>query len=177
MLSSQAGSCVFTDCQINLDSCPTNENNDLGDLRVIKDWQVVACLSPCKKWNYPPPYGFGRNEHEWSGEYMCCPTPPITPQQCKSGPVVQTNYVQNVRSNCPSAYSYAYDDANGLVRINVIYQCLYMTGHVSSSTFHFALDIRSCSCDSFLNSNYIFDILTNSNHSNHTDRSQISDFN
>jgi hypothetical protein len=108
------GSCVYTDCRINLNSCPTNEKNGLGNLKVTKSGQLVACLSPCKRWNYPPPYGFGKNEHEKPGVYMCCPTPPITPQQCSAGLVVQTNYVREVRSNCPSAYSYAYDDKAGL---------------------------------------------------------------
>ena len=49
---------------------------------------------------------------------MCCPTPPITVDQCRAGPVISTKYVQAVRTNCPSAYSFAYDDTQGLVSIH-----------------------------------------------------------
>ena len=41
------------------EDCPKNEN-EVGDLRVTKNGKTVACLSPCKKWNYPPPYGLGK---------------------------------------------------------------------------------------------------------------------
>ena len=44
------GSCIPTTCALSLNACPPNENNGLGDLRVFKNGQVVACLSPCKKW-------------------------------------------------------------------------------------------------------------------------------
>ena len=42
-----------------------------GDLRV----QDVGCMSPCKAWNYPAPYGMGRPESEDPGLHLCCPTP------------------------------------------------------------------------------------------------------
>jgi hypothetical protein len=74
----------------------------------------VACLSPCKKWNFPPPYGLGLPEIQDPGVMMCCPTPPVQPAECSNGPVIQTAYVQAVHANCPTAYSYAYDDAAGL---------------------------------------------------------------
>lgn len=45
--SVQQGSCTTTRCAVSLGSCPTNEN-DVGDLRVIKNGQTVQCLSPCK---------------------------------------------------------------------------------------------------------------------------------
>jgi hypothetical protein len=42
----------------------------------------------------------------------------MTSQACSSTAdprsVVHTGYVAAIRSMCPSAYSYAYDDANGL---------------------------------------------------------------
>ena len=44
------GSCIPATCTMSLDNCPSNENNGLGDLRVWKNNQVVACLAPCKKW-------------------------------------------------------------------------------------------------------------------------------
>lgn len=115
----QGGSCVATDCNLNLGACPLNENDGLGDLRVFRNGQVVACLSPCKKWNYPPPYGFGYDELVSPGVDMCCPTPPISSEQCNAGPVVETQYVNLVRNNCPTAYSFAYDDEAGLHQCTV----------------------------------------------------------
>ena len=48
-----------------------------------------------------------------TGVSMCCPTPPISVDQCRSGPVVSTQFVKLIRAQCPSAYSYAYDDIGG----------------------------------------------------------------
>ena len=108
------GACIPTNCAMSLDECPTDEVYGIGDLRVFSNGRVVACLSPCKKWNYPPPYGLGRPEINEPGVFMCCPTPPIQSAQCRTGPVIQTRYVQAVHRSCPTAYSYAYDDAAGL---------------------------------------------------------------
>jgi len=111
--TASAGGCVPTTCAVPLASCPTDESV-YGDLRVIVKGKVVACLSPCKKWNYPSPYGLGKSETLEPGVYMCCPTPPISPEQCRAGAVVDTKYVDLVQTTCPSAYSYAYDDLAGL---------------------------------------------------------------
>jgi len=113
-LGGVGGSCVTTTCAVSLETCPAGEIDGIGDLRVIRNGQTVACLSPCKRWNFPAPYGLGRDEHQDPGVMFCCPTPPISSQQCSSGPVINTQYVQLVRKNCPSAYSYAYDDFAGL---------------------------------------------------------------
>jgi hypothetical protein len=110
----QGGSCVSTDCNLDLNACPQNEGFGLGDLRVNRNGQLVACLSPCKKWNYPPPYGLAQDELLSPGVWMCCPTPPIWSPECNAGPVVQTQYVNLVRRVCPTAYSFAYDDEAGL---------------------------------------------------------------
>jgi hypothetical protein len=107
------GACVPTNCALSLDRCPQNEN-DVGDLRVITNGRTVACLSPCKKWNYPPPFGLGRPEDIAPGVNYCCPTPPIQPAECSSGIVINTQYVNLIHQSCPSAYSYAYDDMAGL---------------------------------------------------------------
>ena len=48
----------------------------------------------------------------------------MTPQTCSSGPVVSTQYVKLVRSQCPSAYSYAYDDLAALVKFWFLTQYL-----------------------------------------------------
>ncbi|KAG4076940.1 hypothetical protein HA402_015927 [Bradysia odoriphaga] len=109
----QEGSCVTTNCAMKLDSCPSNENL-VGDLRIIRNDRVVQCLAPCKKWNYPPPYGMGKSERIDPGLHLCCPTPPISPQECTAGIVTQTQYVNLIHRDCPTAYSYAYDDEGGL---------------------------------------------------------------
>lgn len=110
----EEGSCIRTDCHLLLSDCPQDENSDLGDLTVdCRSNNPVACLSPCKKWNYPEPYGYGRDEQEGDGRMFCCPDP-VTPEECRSGIVVDTDYVHLVRSACPTAYSYSYDDEGGL---------------------------------------------------------------
>ncbi|XP_031635150.1 glucan endo-1,3-beta-glucosidase-like [Contarinia nasturtii] len=110
----QDGSCIETDCHLLLTNCPQNEQSDLGDLAVYgRSNNAVSCLSPCKKWNYPPPYGFGRNEQDGDGRLLCCPSP-VTAEECRSGIVEETNYVQLVHRDCPTAYSFSYDDEGGL---------------------------------------------------------------
>jgi hypothetical protein len=108
-----SGSCVASDCAgLSLDRCP-------ADLRIVDaSGKVIACMSPCKKWNYPAPYGKGQPENVDPGLHMCCPTPPMTPEACSSAAdpasVVHTEYVKVMHSMCPTAYAYAYDDAAGL---------------------------------------------------------------
>jgi hypothetical protein len=130
------GSCTASDCSmLTLDACPTAE--DLGgaqypayanrDLRV----QDVGCMSPCKAWNYPAPYGLGRSESQDPGLHLCCPTPIdpgsgqctiangcMTAAACRSTTdplsVTHTDYVQLIHARCPTAYAYAYDDDAGL---------------------------------------------------------------
>ncbi|XP_021955579.1 glucan endo-1,3-beta-glucosidase [Folsomia candida] len=111
--SRQGGSCVTTHCSMSLDACPSGENH-VGDLRVWKGGRVAMCLAPCKKWNYPSPYGLGKSENIEPGQHLCCPTPPVSPESCRNGIVVQTQYVNLIHKTCPSAYSYAYDDEAGL---------------------------------------------------------------
>jgi hypothetical protein len=137
------GSCTASDCSaLTLDDCPIAE--DLGgtsfpayadhDLRVrdpVNASRTIGCVSPCKAWNYPAPYGLGRSESEDPGLHLCCPTPiPPTSGNCTpangcmtaaacrstSDPlgVVHRDYVGLVHARCPTAYSYAYDDAAGL---------------------------------------------------------------
>jgi hypothetical protein len=83
LLFAKGGTCVTTRCAVSLDACPTDEN-DVGDLRVSKNGRVVQCLAPCKKWNYPPPFGLGQPESDEPGLSLCCPTPPITRKHNKS---------------------------------------------------------------------------------------------
>ncbi|EYF07632.1 RICIN domain-containing protein [Chondromyces apiculatus] len=132
----EAGSCVTSDCSgLSLAQCPSGEYiQGYGDqdLRVRDgSGNVIGCMAPCKKWNYPAPWGLGRPEHQDPGLHLCCPTPidPATgqctvqnacmsPNACSNAgdpqSVVHTDYVKAMQQMCPSAYSYAYDDAAGL---------------------------------------------------------------
>lgn len=102
-----------TRCGVSLNACPTGENS-VGDLGVYRNGQRIQCLAPCKRWNFPPPFGLGNPESNEPGLHFCCPTPPISPEDCRRGPVVNTQYVNLIHRDCPSAYSYAYDDEAGL---------------------------------------------------------------
>ena len=149
-VGAENGSCVTSDCShLSLDACPGDEDMSGGgafpgfaheDLRIFdKQGHVIGCLSPCKKWNYPSPWGLGQPESADPGLHLCCPTPidPATGQctvqnACMSSgacsdagdpkSVVHTEYVNAMRAMCPTAYSYAYDDAAGL------HQCPSETG-------------------------------------------------
>jgi hypothetical protein len=147
--------CDVSDCtNLTLDHCPGAEDMSGGgqfgnfasvDLRA-KDasGRAIACLSPCKKWNYSLPFGLNLPESQDPGLHMCCPTPQIgagctpangcmTPEACRSTTdpvgVERTQYVDVVRTQCPSAYSYSYDDGNGLhackatTKFEVIFYC------------------------------------------------------
>jgi hypothetical protein len=136
------GSCGASDCGgLSLGRCPGNDNLSEGgafpayaseDLRVRdKAGNVVGCIAPCKKLNYPAPWGFGLPESSDPALHMCCPTPIdpgtgqctpangcLSPDACRNTgdprSVTHTSYVAAVRSMCPSAYSYSYDDDAGL---------------------------------------------------------------
>ncbi len=107
-----SGNCTTFDCNLSFDVCPSDEKFGLGDLRVVRDGETVMCLSPCKRWNYPSPYGLNKPEIEGDGRELCC-AGGISPAECNAGIVTQTEYVKRVRANCPSAYSFAFDDDAG----------------------------------------------------------------
>jgi len=141
--------CIGSQCGFNgvdastldLAKCPTGENlvtpdqstaNVLGknvdlssvDLRIIKNNQVLGCMSPCKRLNWGAPYGLQQEESSGSTMWMCCPTPTpescspangcITPQVCRGGPIEKTKFVAAVHDMAPGVYSYSYDDGVGL---------------------------------------------------------------
>lgn len=104
---------MATNCRLSLGKCPSNYLF-VGDLRVIRNGRVVQCLAPCKKWNFPAPFGKGLNELQGAGKQLCCPTPPVSPTECRAGDIVKTAYVKLIHRDCPTAYSYSYDDEAGL---------------------------------------------------------------
>jgi hypothetical protein len=111
------------DCStLTLDKCPASEvlHEEKTNLQVIHPGakQVVGCYSPCAKltsnnWNNEVADGVSPADDK-AVEY-CCPTPPESPEACRSGPVEQTAFVKSVHKNCPGVYGYSYDDGMGLI--------------------------------------------------------------
>jgi len=111
------------DCSsLALSSCPRSEFLGSGygtqSLHVVDpdDSDVsVGCYSPCGKLTFSQwGQGFPNTPDSKAAQDYCCPTPPIDPSACSSGPVISTEYVKAVHSLCPSVYAYAYDDGVGL---------------------------------------------------------------
>jgi len=115
---------AVVDCSgLSLDSCP--EDDDLGrtgkqSLRVHDPEDsslTVGCYSPCAKLTYSQwGQGLGYTPEAPEARDFCCPTPPIDPEQCSAGPVVETKFVKAVHRLCPGVYGYAYDDGMGLAQ-------------------------------------------------------------
>ncbi|CAM9004273.1 hypothetical protein QQ045_014958 [Rhodiola kirilowii] len=83
---SGTGDCSYAGCVADLNaSCPS-------ELQVVADGAVVACKSACAAFN--------------TAQY-CCTGEHSTPGTCPP-----TSYSQVFKSACPTAYSYAYDDAS-----------------------------------------------------------------
>ena len=115
--------CEPADCsQLKMSECPTDD--DLSDdgknpLYVHQDERTTGgagCFAPYMKLGYPGHGGDGLNAPAGPVEKMyACPTPPVSPDACRGGPVTKTKYVKLVRRACKeTVYSYAYDDALGL---------------------------------------------------------------
>jgi len=128
-ITDQGSPCEEADCSnLLLGSCPSADDLSVGrtgtvysqyasvDLRVENAGSdVIGCYSPCKKFNYPTYGGYNLNEDSDPPVIYCCPTPPISSEECRAGPVVNTDYVNGVHQMCNSeVYGYAYDDALGL---------------------------------------------------------------
>ncbi|KAL1524819.1 hypothetical protein AB1Y20_019699 [Prymnesium parvum] len=78
---------------------------------------VVGCYSPCAKLTYSQwGQGYSYTPESPEAQDFCCATPPVSPQQCSSGPVTNTAFVNAVHRLCPSVYAYAYDDGIGLAK-------------------------------------------------------------
>jgi len=128
-ITDQSAPCENVNCaDLSLTSCPTSEDLSVGqggssypayaneDLQV-KDASnnVIGCYSPCKKFNYPTYGGLNLSETSDPPVIYCCPTPPISSEECRAGPVVNTDYVTGVHTMCSNTvYGYAYDDKLGL---------------------------------------------------------------
>ncbi|KAJ4967158.1 hypothetical protein NE237_019007 [Protea cynaroides] len=80
------GACQYAGCVADLNAnCP-------AELQIMDSGAVVACKSACDAFNTPE---------------FCCTGDHSTPQTCSP-----TYYSQMFKNACPTAYSYAYDDAS-----------------------------------------------------------------
>ncbi|KAL3514597.1 hypothetical protein ACH5RR_027314 [Cinchona calisaya] len=84
--SGGSGDCQYAGCLADLnENCPK-------ELQVTDSGTVVACRSACEAFNTPQ---------------YCCTGEHSTPEKCSP-----TDYSKMFKNACPSAYSYAYDDAS-----------------------------------------------------------------
>lgn len=111
--------CAPVNCaMLDQNKCPASESLPPAypggvDLRVQGG---AGCFSPCTALTYP---GFGgkgiQPPSDPRAAAYCCPTPPVSPAQCSSGPAATTKYVEAIHKMCAdTTYGYAYDDALGL---------------------------------------------------------------
>jgi len=128
---------IFDCSALRLSACPTSENlSTNGQFPALANENLVlhlpnsagaptstvaGCFSPAGKlifgqWQSipkPPFTGTTYNPGDAQALMYACPTPPVTPSQCSSGPAATTNYTKMIHSTC-NAYAYAYDDTIGL---------------------------------------------------------------
>jgi len=102
----------------------------------LGDGNITGCFSPCSKLTLAqgsrmPQDATGKEIENMSGgwanilggltpsspaaQMYCCPTPPVSPEDCRAGPASNSSYLHSVqeKQHCP-IYTYAYDDASGL---------------------------------------------------------------
>ena len=121
------------DCsKLTMDLCPTSMDlstngqypslsNESLVLYYPNTNNIAGCYSPCSKlsmgqWQSipsPPFNGTSYTPDSPQAEYYCCPTPPISVDQCRSGPGGNNDWVNMIHDYCPQTYSYAYDDTTG----------------------------------------------------------------
>jgi hypothetical protein len=109
------------DCSaLSLSDCPSEDMAGVGatdlTLKFPGSDDVVGCYSPCAKLttsNWENPTGKWSPADDTANPY-CCPTPPVSSEQCRAGPADSSAYTQLIHRSCPHVYAYAYDDAVGL---------------------------------------------------------------
>jgi len=120
--------------RLTLDVCPGREM--LGklntSLQVVHPTskQVVGCYSPCAKLtsnNWGNSVADEVSPADGAAVDYCCPTPPMSPEKCRQGPVEDTSFVQAVHEHCPGVYGYSYDDGMGLITCpnDTTYEMIY----------------------------------------------------
>jgi len=105
------------DCSaLSVAHCPCDEqlgNRPPTSLKASgpKSQDAIGCYSPCSKYTY----AWDKDPKDAESAPYCCPTPPETPETCRSGPVATSKYVQAVHAMCPGVSGYAYDTQHGLL--------------------------------------------------------------
>ena len=105
--------------------CPTAEDLSTGgafpalassNLRVLTPQSVLVagCYSDCGRLTFAQWGGLSYAPSAPQAQAYCCPTPPVTPGACRTGPVARTGYTGLVHRTCPQVYAYGYDDGTGL---------------------------------------------------------------
>mmetsp|Transcript_7917 Transcript_7917/g.18367 ORF Transcript_7917/g.18367 Transcript_7917/m.18367 type:complete len:533 (-) Transcript_7917:68-1666(-) len=77
--------------------------------------QTAGCYSPCSKLTLKQWATAGLESEDIDIMEYCCPTPPVSPSQCRAGTVKSSRYVAAVHEMCPGVYGYSYDDGMGLI--------------------------------------------------------------
>lgn len=77
------------------------------------DMMPAGCYSDCGRltydqWGVTP----GLTPSAPAAQAYCCPTPPVEPVVCRTGPVATSAYTDLVHRTCPQVYAYAYDETN-----------------------------------------------------------------
>jgi len=143
------------DCSgLTFDMCPAQErlvaaDGMVVDLRAMNPHtgQVAGCYAPCMKLQdgkWLNNASKGRHVSDPAVAPYCCPTPPETPEACRAGPIVQTEYLKTVHSKCPGVYGYAYDDGMGLLRCvpQSIYELTFFCPDATTSFAEVAEQLR-----------------------------------
>lgn len=106
--------------------CPTTENISTNgaypalasvNLRMTAPGdagvQQAGCYSDCSRLTMNQWNGMNYGPGSPQAVSYCCPTPPMSPAQCRLGPVATGGYTALVHRYCPQVYAYAYDDGTG----------------------------------------------------------------
>ena len=80
------------------------------DLRYYNKGILVGCYSPCQVLTSK----YGLPADVTPATQYCCPTPPVSSQQCQAYPAANNLYTQAVRSMVSNSYTFAYDDSTSL---------------------------------------------------------------
>ncbi len=131
----------FSDCPQNEDLSTNGQFPALGNqnllLRHPNTNQIVGCYSPVAKLTFvhwqslprPPFFGTTFAPTDPQARMYACPTPPVSVEQCRTGPVINTDFVNLIHNRCNNTYAYAYDDVAGLSRCpaatNVSYEVTF----------------------------------------------------
>jgi hypothetical protein len=105
--------------------CPTSEDLSTGgmfpalmseSMLVVNpdDGTTGGCYSDCGRLTYSQWQTATFMPSDPEAQMYCCPTPPISPDMCRAGPVAATGYTDLIHTLCPQTYAYSYDDGSGL---------------------------------------------------------------